>query len=103
MILSDKTIKTILRNLVDLGSSENVSIEDLHKQINPNSIDLTIGSTYKRPVKSAQQWVYGFRHQKEAEKYAADCRKKLLLIRTISQEAGCSSVMVSIVIARENG
>lgn len=76
MILSDKTIKTILRSLVDLGSSENVSIEDLQKQINPNSIDLTIGSTYKRPVKSAQQWVYGFRHQKEADKYAADCWKK---------------------------
>lgn len=73
MILSDGTIKTMINYLVDVSKSENTTSADVWNQVNPNSIDLTIGAVYKRPVKSDRPWIYGFRNEAEAEKYSNEC------------------------------
>lgn len=75
MILSDKTIKEKIMQLVDFEKSESVNINQALSQVNPNSLDLTISGTYKRPKKSMTHWIYGFRHEGEAEKYPAECWK----------------------------
>ena len=73
MILSDGTIKAMIYYLVDLSKSENATSADVWNQVNPNSIDLTIGAVYKRPVKSDRPWYYGFRNEAEAERYSNEC------------------------------
>ena len=73
MILSDATIKTMINYLVDVSKSENTTSADVWNQVNPNSIDLTIGAVYKRPVRSEKAWIYGFRNEAEAEKYSNEC------------------------------
>lgn len=73
MILSDATIKTMINYLVDVSKSENTTSTDVWNQVNPNSIDLTIGVVYKRPVRSEKAWIYGFRNEAEAEKYSNEC------------------------------
>jgi len=77
MILSDGTIKEKIYGLVDFGLSEGITESDVLQQINPNSIDLTIGAYYKRPMKSygSTQWTYGFKNETEAAKYADEAWK----------------------------
>ena len=75
MILCDGTIRDNIYALVDTGRSENVTIDGLISQINPNSIDLTVSSIYKRPKTNDAQWTYGFQHNAEADRYAENCWK----------------------------
>lgn len=69
MILVDKLLERNLHNLVDLSKSENVFSMDLHKQVNPNSLDLTISKYYKRPNKIKHPVMYGFSGKDERTLY----------------------------------
>ena len=70
MVLIDKQIQVKLVDMFDLKRSEGVTMENLLKQINPNSIDLTIGKSYKRPNKINHDVVYGFTCEEERTLYA---------------------------------
>lgn len=69
MILSDISIYNRLDELVDISKSENTTLQNLSKQVNPNSIDLTISRIYKRGLVTATSWRYGFKNQQEASLY----------------------------------
>ena len=69
MILSDISIYNRLDELVDISKSENTTLQGLSKQVNPNSIDLTISRIYKRGLITATSWRYGFKNQQEASLY----------------------------------
>ena len=69
MILVDSQIQTRMDSLFDLYKSDGVSAEDLLKQINPNSIDLTISKNFKRPRALKNPVVYGFSCLEERELY----------------------------------
>ena len=69
MILVDKQIQTRLHSMFNLRKSENVTAENLLKQINPNSIDLTISKNYKRPNQLKNEVVYGFSCEEERQIY----------------------------------
>ena len=71
-VLCDVSIGKILFDLVCLEKSEGVTVEELTKQINPASLDLTIGVKYRRAAKCFDAVTYGFRHEKEAEVYAGE-------------------------------
>lgn len=71
-VLCDGSISRILTELVDLTKSEDVCIEGLARQINPASLDLTIGMKYRRAVKCSDDVTYGFKHEKEAEFYSGE-------------------------------
>lgn len=73
MIISDRTITANLFGLVDVSRSENVDPETLKKQVNPNSLDLTIGKTFMIPKHNLTRWIYGFRNETEHEYYKAEC------------------------------
>lgn len=73
MILSDRTITASIFSLVDIPKSENVDRDALLKQINPNSLDLTIGGTFMIPKHNMTRWVYGFRSERQHEHYAEEC------------------------------
>lgn len=69
MILSDISIYNRLDELVEISKSENTTLQGLSKQVNPNSIDLTISRIFKRGLFTAQRWNYGFKNQQEASLY----------------------------------
>ena len=69
MILVDTQLQMKLDKMFDLFQSEDVSADDLLTQINPNSIDLTIGREYKRPNKLKNPVMYGFSGKEERELY----------------------------------
>lgn len=69
MILSDISIYNRLNKLVDISKSENTTLQDLSKQVNPNSIDLTISRIFKRGISVGRSWNYGFKNQEEASLY----------------------------------
>lgn len=74
MILSDKTITKRLSELIWIPKSDkSVTVEGLLSQINPNSFDLTISDTFKRPVNGLDApIVYGFQNKHEQEVYQQD-------------------------------
>ena len=69
MIMVDSQIEKRLLEMVDLTKSENVKYKDLLKQVNPNSLDLTIGKNYKRPNAIKNHVVYGFSGAEERKLY----------------------------------
>ena len=69
MILTDNQIQTKLDQMFDLYRSDGVSVSDILKQINPNSIDLTIAKNFKRPNEIKNSVVYGFSGQEERDLY----------------------------------
>lgn len=69
MILIDNQIQTRLDSMFDLYKSNGVTAEGLLRQINPNSIDLTIAKEYKRPNSLKNPVVYGFSCQEERDLY----------------------------------
>ena len=69
MILTDKQIQVKLDSMFDLYKSDGVSVADILKQINPNSIDLTIAKKFKRPNVLKNSVVYGFSCQEERDLY----------------------------------
>lgn len=69
MILADRQIQTALDSMFDLYRSKGVTPKDLLTQINPNSIDLTIGKSYKRPNRVSLPVEYGFGSADEGEMY----------------------------------
>ena len=69
MILTDSQIYSKLNTMFDLSKSEGVTMEGLEKQVNPNTIDLTIDATYKRPNRINKPVVYGFSCEKEQKLY----------------------------------
>lgn len=71
-VIADKTIARMVTELVDLEQSEKVTYEDLISQVNPASLDLTIGMSYRKAKKNDNDIQYGFRHAAEAEKYGSD-------------------------------
>jgi dCTP deaminase len=77
MVLIDKQLQVKLGDMFDLKKSSGVTMDSLLKQINPNSIDLTIDRKYKRPNRINNDVVYGFTCEEERELYAkaywADC------------------------------
>lgn len=80
-VLCRETISKQLYDLVWLEKSEGVTVEDLARQVNPASLDLTIGERYFRPVRCYDDVTYGFKHEREAECYASEkywkkCRAK---------------------------
>lgn len=79
MILRDVTIKSRLSEIINLSKSDvSIDTNEILKQINPNSFDLTISGEYKRPVKVFDVATYGFRDKEEAEYYKSsfwvDCK-----------------------------
>ncbi|MBQ6503238.1 MAG: dCTP deaminase [Flexilinea sp.] len=68
-ILVDYQIHERMNQMFDFGKSENTDMNTLCKQINPNSIDLTIGKDYKRPSKLKNPVLYGFSGEKERDLY----------------------------------
>lgn len=71
-VLCDVSIGKILFDLVNVEMSEGVTGEELVKQINPASLDLTIGTKYRRAMKCTDDVTYGFKHDREAEVYAGE-------------------------------
>ena len=69
MILIDKQIQTKLDEMFDVYKSDHVTVDDLLKQINPNSIDLTIAKDYKRPNAIKNDVMYGFSCEAERDLY----------------------------------
>ena len=70
MILRDITITGMLLNIIDLDRSDkSVDLNSLISQVNPNSLDLTIGNKYKRPVKHPAPVTYGFEGPNDRERY----------------------------------
>ena len=70
MILRDITITGMLPNIIDLDRSDKtVDLNSLISQVNPNSLDLTIGNKYKRPVKHPAPVTYGFEGPNDRERY----------------------------------
>lgn len=70
MILRDITIIGMLPNIIDLDRSDKtVDLNSLISQVNPNSLDLTIGNKYKRPVKHPAPVTYGFEGPNDRERY----------------------------------
>lgn len=69
MILTDAQIQTRLDSMFDIYKSDGVTTENLLAQINPNSIDLTIGKKYKRPNVLKNDVVYGFTCEEERKLY----------------------------------
>ena len=69
MILTDSRIMSRLEELVDVEKSSGVTYADLEKQVNPNTIDLTIDATFKRPNAIKHSVVYGFSCPEEREIY----------------------------------
>ena len=69
MILTDRQIQVTLDSLFDLYRSEGVTTSGLLSQINPNSIDLTIAGTYKRPNRMKLPMEYGFSCENEGSMY----------------------------------
>lgn len=68
-ILVDYQIQERASQMFDIGKSENVAYSDICKQINPNSIDLTIGKNYKRPNFIKNPVLYGFSGKEEYKLY----------------------------------
>ncbi len=61
MILNDRTIRDLIENgeLIDFSQSEDCEKETILEQINPNSLDLTIGRVVRYPSKGGSVVVYG--------------------------------------------
>ena len=60
MILNDRTIQRLIEHdvLVDFKKSEDCTKESIKEQVNPNSLDLTIGKVVRYPFKGGSA-VYG--------------------------------------------
>ena len=69
MILVDSQILSRLHEIGDLEKSSGVTEEEIKKQSNPNTLDLTIDKTFKRPNKLKQAVVYGFSCENEQKMY----------------------------------
>ena len=69
MVLVDSQIEKRLLEIVNVSKSENVRYQDLLKQVNPNSLDLTIGKSYKRPNPVKNPVLYGFSSEEERKLY----------------------------------
>lgn len=69
MVLGEKRIKNILDSLVDIERSEGLTYKELLNQVNPASIDLTIGAHYLRATNNDIPVQYGFMDAHEAENY----------------------------------
>ena len=71
-VLGSKSLQSMVFSLVNLEKSEGVLNDDLLQQINPASLDLTIGQKYLRAKRNDKVVRYGFRNDKEAEVYGCD-------------------------------
>lgn len=69
MILTDAILKERISEMFDFNKSENVTEAEILTQINPNSIDLTIGKEYMRPNAINNPVVYGFSCAEERKLY----------------------------------
>ena len=70
MVLSDKTILKRLPELVwTPKSDEGVIPYVLFKQINPNSLDLTISENIFLPERRTEPVIYGFKNEEDHERY----------------------------------
>ena len=68
-ILVDYQFHERITEIIDFGRCENTDMVSVCKQINPNSIDLTIGAVYKRPNKLKNPVLYGFSGEEERKLY----------------------------------
>ena len=61
MILNDRTISELIEHgvLVDLGQSEDCTLKGVLDQVNPNSLDLTIGKVVRYPYRGEMVTTYG--------------------------------------------
>ena len=61
MILNDRTIAGLVERggLVDFEKSEDCELSAVLAQVNPNSLDLTLGGVVRYPVKEGVSVVYG--------------------------------------------
>ena len=61
MILNDRMIENLIEGgaLVDFKQSEDCTKEEVLKQVNPNSLDLTVGSIVRYPGRGRGAVVYG--------------------------------------------
>ena len=74
MILTDKQIKSNIYRLISISDSEgDITYDDVLKQVNPNSIDLTIGDKWLHPVNVPYPVYYGFKSELDAELYKQEC------------------------------
>ena len=70
MILRDMTITGLLTTVIDLDRSDKaVDLNSLISQVNPNSLDLTIADTFKRPLRHPAPVTYGFEGPHDRERY----------------------------------
>ena len=70
MILRDASITKHLSRLIDLEKTDpSLDPDRLPEQINPNSLDLTISSRFKRPIPVTLPVTYGFEDQEEQDRY----------------------------------
>lgn len=69
MIFADSQIHARIFEMFDIEKSKGVTAEGLIMQVNPNSVDLTIADTYKRPNALKPPVVYGFSGEKEQKLY----------------------------------
>ena len=72
MVLGESKIVKLSKMLVDTERSENVTFADVLKQINPASIDLTIGAQYYKAKNFISSITYGLQDENEARKYTSD-------------------------------
>lgn len=74
MILTDRIICRLLPYLISVSDSDDgITYLDLHKQVNPNSIDLTIGSKWLRPVEVSEPVYFGFTSKEDSMTYQKRC------------------------------
>ena len=71
-VLSSKTIQAMVFDLVNMDKSEDVTVEELLRQVNPASLDLTISRQYLRAKRNDSMVTYGFKHDREAAAYSGD-------------------------------
>ena len=69
MILTDNQIIMRIDSMFDFEKSDGVTKENLIKQVNPNSIDLTISKDFKRPNTINNDVMYGFSCEEERKLY----------------------------------
>lgn len=73
MVVGGLKLKLMAEDLFDTERSENTTLDEFMLQINPASIDLTIGAHYKKAVKNCDSVVYGFQGSSvKAERYYSD-------------------------------
>ena len=72
MVLGEAEIKKLSNSIVDIERSENVTFADVWRQINPASIDLTIGAQYYKAKNFISSVTYGLQDENEVRKYTSD-------------------------------